>query len=152
MRGIRHNPLMPPNPLCIGVSEGSHPENEGDRPKTLFFILYLNTKPSDDKVPLYRQQSTTLSASKYTFVIDKVPSRRPWGYSSRPTRIVLTALESSPRSHIWESHQLRLTRGSLEEIPVPCCSRVNVFRAVLCIMGPVLGYMSYPLSLMWSLC
>jgi hypothetical protein len=39
MRGIRLDPLMPPNPLCIGIPEDSHLKNEGDRPKTLFFIL-----------------------------------------------------------------------------------------------------------------
>lgn len=104
MRGIRCIPLMPPIPLHIGIPEDSHPQNEGDRPKTLFFIFFrqanfLTTKYhfTGNKVPPYRHQSISLPASKYTFVIDEVPSRRPRGYSSRPTRIVLNGLESSPR-------------------------------------------------------
>jgi len=69
---------MPSIPLYIGVLEDFHPKNEGDRQKTLFF-LYSSGEPSNDKAQLYRHQSTALSTSKYTFVIDEVSSRRPWG-------------------------------------------------------------------------
>ena len=64
MRGIGANPLMPPIPLCIDVTEDFVPQNEGVRKKITFLIV---------KVPLSWQQSTTFFSSKYHFVIDEVP-------------------------------------------------------------------------------
>ncbi len=130
MRGIRRTPLMPPIPLYIGIPGGSNPQNEGDRPKTRFFIFIRQMNL--DKVPLYRQQSTTLSSTKHHFIVIKVHLYRQQSIPLSLMKCRLAGLEDSPNDRRGLSSRVVrvvLVRRKLYKLHQRVCDRCDRFAA-----------------------